>query len=171
MAARDSSLGTARDVPGARGHERPGIATPAEGAARDSLWRITVPLRSLGASLVVGLGLAAASRALVHLQLDRVPTVRCRRIAIVLVAFARAAQLRTAVPTLGRRAGGAGAAAVSALTWLVIGLSLLSLPPDATSETLGVFLLFAGVSLTLPVSSTAVGMLVPAAVVGRNRRA
>ena len=110
MAARDSSLGTTRDVSSARGHEADpsGLATPAEGAAWDLLReRNTVSLRLFGASAL----------------LDR------------LVPIA-----------------------------LVLGLSLVVLSPDATGEALGVFLLFAGVSLSLRGSSTAAGTPAPAAV-------
>jgi succinate-acetate transporter protein len=169
MAMHDSSLGTARDVPSVRGQgaTTSGLATPAEGAAWDSLReRITISLRPLGASLPLGfLGLAAASWVLASLQLGWVPAADGRRVALVLVAFAFGAQLTAAVFAFLSRDGGAGTAMGQlALIWLVVGLSMLTLPPATTSEALGVFLLFAGVSLLLSATSTATGRLVPAAI-------
>jgi hypothetical protein len=83
----------------------------------------------------------------------------------VLLAFAFGAQALASVFAFLSRDGGAGTAlAQLALVWLVLGTTMLLLEPGETSDALGVFLVFAGVSLLLSGAVTATGKLVPAAV-------
>jgi succinate-acetate transporter protein len=146
---------------------RMGLATAGEDAAWDALrQRITISLRPLGAVTALGfLGLAAATSVLASMQLGWVPASDGRRVAIVLVGFAFVAQLLAAVFSFLSRDGGAGTAMGQlALVWLVVGASMLSLPPGSKSDGLGVFLVFAGVSLLLTAGVTALSKLVPAAI-------
>jgi succinate-acetate transporter protein len=146
---------------------RPGLATPGEDAAWNALReRVTISLRPLGASTALGfLGLAAATWVLASLQLGWVGAADGRRIAFVLLGFAFVAQLTASIFGFLSRDGGVGTAMGQlALIWLVVATSMLSLPAGATSDGLGMFLLFAGVSLLLTSAVTSLSKLVPAAI-------
>jgi succinate-acetate transporter protein len=152
---RDGSLG------------RPGLATPGEDAAWEALReRVTITVRPLGSATALGfLGLAAATWVLASMQLGWVAPGDGRRVAIALVGFAFVAQLVASVFGFLARDGGVGTAMGQlSLIWLVVGASLLSLPAGAKSDGLGVFLVFAGVSLLLTAGSTALSKLVPAVI-------
>lgn len=146
---------------------RPGIATPGEDAAWDALReRITITLRPLGAATALGfLGLAAATWVLASLQLGWVAQPDGRRVAFALLGFAFVAQLTASIFGFLSRDGGVGTAMGQlALVWLVVSVSMLSLPPGATSDALGMFLVFAGVSLLLTAGVTSLSKLVPAVI-------
>lgn len=169
MAERDPGAGIVHDLPGARGNDRGRLAgaTPAEAAAWEAqLERTVVSLRPIGSPVALGfLALAAATWMLSAFQLGWIPAADGTRVAIVLVGFAFVAQLVAAfVSFLARDGGAATAMGQLALAWLVVGWSLLTLPPGATSDALGAFLGFAGVSLLLTATATATGKLVPAAI-------
>jgi succinate-acetate transporter protein len=147
--------------------DRPGLPTPGEEASWDALReRISITLRPLGAPLAIGfLGLAAASWVLAGLQLGWIPAGDGERVAFALVGFAFTAQLLASIFSFLGRDGGTGTAMGQlALIWLVVGLSLLSLDPGETSKALGMFLLFAGVSIVLTATVTTLSRLVPAAI-------
>jgi uncharacterized protein len=145
----------------------PGLATPGEEAAWAALReRLTISLRPLGAASPIGfLGLAAASLVLSGLQLGWVAQSESRNVATVLITFVFVAQFVAALFSFLSRDGTAATAmATLALVWLVVGLVMLQSKPGATSATLGVFLLFAALAMTLAGLTAAQSKLVPAVV-------
>jgi uncharacterized protein len=152
---------------GEAGLERSALASPGEAAAWDALReRITISLRPLGAATALGfLGLAAATWILAALQVGWVAADDGRRVAVVLLGFAFVAQLTASIFGFLSRDGGVGTAMGQlALVWLVVAASMLSLAPGATSDALGVFLVFAGVSILLTAGVTSISKLLPAAI-------
>jgi uncharacterized protein len=146
---------------------RPGVPTPGEESAWTALRdRVTISLRPLGAPTPIGfLGLAAASLVLSGLQLGWVAPSESRSVATVLIAFVFVAQFVAALFSfLGRDGTAATAMATLALVWLVTGLVMAQSKPGATSSTLGVFLLFAGLAMTLAGLTAGLSKLVPAVV-------
>jgi succinate-acetate transporter protein len=151
----------------ADGDARPGAATPGEAAAWEALReRVTISLRPLGAATALGfLGLAAATWVLASLQIGWIAPTDGRPVAFVLLGFAFVAQLTASIFGFLSRDGGVGTAMGQlALIWLVVSVSMLSLPPGATSDALGMFLIFAGVSLLLTSGVTSLSKVVPAAI-------
>ncbi|TDU88835.1 succinate-acetate transporter protein [Kribbella voronezhensis] len=134
--------------------------TPAEASAGDALReRVVISLRPIGAPTSIGLyGLGAASWVLAGLQLGWIPAAEGKKVALVLVGFAFVAQLLASMFGFLGRDGTVGTAmGVLALTWLVTGLILHASSPGATSDALGLFLLFSGTTmllLSITVSST-----------------
>jgi succinate-acetate transporter protein len=130
--------------------------------------RVTITLRPLGAATPIGfLGLAAASLVFSGLQLGWIAQAESRNVATVMIAFVFTAQLLAAVLSFLSRDGTAGTAmATLALVWLVTGVVMFRSAPGATSVTLGLFLLFAGLAMTLTGLTAATSKLVPAAVFG-----
>jgi len=128
--------------------------------------RVTISLRPIGAPTALGFfGLAAATFVLSGLQLSWIPVTDGRNVAYVLVGFAFVAQMVASVFSFLARDGAAGTAmGVLALSWLVVGLVLLTAPPGSTSDALGMFLLFTAAAMALTGLTTALGKLVPAAV-------
>jgi succinate-acetate transporter protein len=150
-----------REMSDARGR------TAAEASAWESLrQQVSISLRPIGAPSGLGFfGLGAASFALSGLQLGWVPAGDQQNVAFVLVAFAFGAQLVASVFSFLARDGAAATAmGVLALTWLVVGLTLMDAAPGSTSDALGMFLLFAGMAVGLSGVTVALGKLVPAAV-------
>jgi len=148
---------------------RPGLSTPGEDAAWGSLReRVTISLRSIGGPTAVGFfGLAAATFVVSGLQLGWVSLAEGTKVALVLAGFAFVAQIVAAVFCLLARDGiAATAMSVLALTWLVIGLVLLTSKPGSTSGALGLFLLVSGAAMVLTSLTAALSKLVPAAVFG-----
>jgi succinate-acetate transporter protein len=147
--------------------DRPGLATPGEEAAWTSLRdRITITLRPLGAPTPIGfLGLAAASLVLSGLQLGWIDPAESQNVALVMIGFVFVAQFVAAVFSFLSRDGTAATAmSTLALVWLVMGLITYRSEPGATSSTLGVFLVFAGVAMALAALTAGMSKLVPAAV-------
>jgi succinate-acetate transporter protein len=146
---------------------RPGMADPAEDPSSDALrGRVTIAVRPIGAPTPIGLfGLAAAAFVLSGLQLGWVDVADGPTVALVLMAFAFGSQGLAAVFALLGRDGTVGTAmSVLALTWLLIGLTMRTSPPGATSRALGLFLLIAGVTMILTGLTATLSKLVPAVV-------
>ncbi|MDG4820858.1 GPR1/FUN34/YaaH family transporter [Asanoa sp. WMMD1127] len=139
------------------------MTTTAEPGPRD---RLTIVLRPVGAPTSIGLfGLAGATLPLSGLQLGWIGADQGHQVALALIGFAFVAQLVAAVFSLLARDGTIGTAmATLALTWLVVGLVLVTSRPGATSPALGLFLLVSGSVMTLLALSAALGKLVPALV-------
>jgi succinate-acetate transporter protein len=149
--------------------DRPGLPTPGEEAAWTALRdRVTISLRPLGAPTPIGfLGLAAASLVLSGLQFGWIAQGETRNVATVMIAFVFVAQFLAAVFSFLSRDGTAATAmATLALVWLVTGLVMFQGKSGATSATLGVFLLFAGVAMALTGLTAGISKLVPATVFG-----
>src|SRR5215211_4803271 len=126
--------------------------TAAEDTAWDSLReRVTISLRPIGAPTALGFfGLAAATFVLSGLQLSWIPVTDGRNVAYVLIGFAFVAQIVASVFSFLARDGAAGTAmGVLALSWLVVGLVLLTARPGSTSDAVGMFLLFTAVAMAL----------------------
>jgi len=116
--------------------DRPGLNTPAEDAAWNALReRVTISLRPIGAPTSIGFfGLAAASLVLSALQLSWVEPGESREVALELIGFVFLAQLLAAIFSYLGRDGIAGTGtATLALIWLVVGLTLYTAQPGATS--------------------------------------
>jgi succinate-acetate transporter protein len=145
----------------------PGASTSAEPSASHSPHeRLVISLRPVGAPTSLGFfGLAGASLPLAGLQLGWIDAEQGREVALVLIGFSFLAQLVAAVFSLLARDGTVGTAmATLALTWLVVGLTMLLSPPGATSPALGLFLLVTGGAMTLLGLTAALSKIVPAAV-------
>lgn len=102
---------------------------------------------------------------LASLQVGWIAPAEGRLVAVALLGFAAAAQLVASIfGFLGRDAGVGTAMGQLALIWLVTSISMLSQPPGATSDALGMFLVFAGVSLLVTAGVTSLSKLIPAAI-------
>ena len=139
----------------AAGERRPAV----EQAAR-------IVLRPIGNPLPLGfLALAAGTVLLSGLQLGWLEPRAGRHVALIVLAFVFPLQLLAA--TLGFLArdvvAGTGMGVLSG-TWLSVALVLLSSPPGATSDPLGMLLLVSAVAMLVPAAASATGKLVPAAV-------
>jgi len=147
--------------------DRPGLSTPGEDAAWEALReRVMIVLRPIGAPMSIGFfGLAAATFVTAGLQLGWVDEAEGKKVALVLVTFAFLAQLVAGLFSfLGRDGVAATAMLTLALTWLVVGSVLWTSKPGATSDVLGLFLLFAGAAMALVAATAALSKLVPALV-------
>ncbi len=122
-----------------------------DGARRELAGRVSVTLRPVASPTSLGLfGLAAATFTLSGLQLGWVPPSEGRHVALVLVGFAAVAQLIASLAAFTARDGTvATVMGVLALTWLSVGLVMLSSPPGSHSPALGLLLLFSGVAVGL----------------------
>ncbi|MFI5708824.1 hypothetical protein [Kribbella sp. NPDC051620] len=148
---------------------RPGLETPAESSAWALLQdRVSINLHPIGGPMSIGLyGLAAATLSLAGLQLGWISPREGPNVALTLIGFAFLAQFLAAVLSfLGRDGAVATAMTVLALTWLVTGLMLHRSAPGATSDALGLFLLFTGTAMILAAVTAATSKLVTAAVFG-----
>jgi uncharacterized protein len=138
--------------------------TPAADQAWDGLReRISIQLRPIGTPIALGFfGLAAATFVLSSLQLEWVSATEGRDVAFVLVGFAFLAQGAAAVFSfLARDGTTATAMALLGLSWLVIGLVMLTSPPGSTSQALGMFLLFTATAIALTGLTTSISKVVP----------
>jgi succinate-acetate transporter protein len=138
-----------------------------ERAAWDDLMQHTViVLRPMAAGTPLGFfGLAAATFVLSGLQLGWIDTEQAPNVALVLIVFAFACQLAAGVLALFARDVVIGTAmTVLALTWLVTGLVMRTSTPGATSDALGLYLVFAGSVIALCGIAASLGKVVPAAV-------
>jgi succinate-acetate transporter protein len=154
-------------VDGGRTLDRPGLNTPGEDAAWDGLReRVGIMLRPIAAPTSIGFfGLAAATFCVSGLQLGWVDQTEGKKVALVLVGFAFVAQLVAGVFSfLGRDGVAATAMLTLALAWLVVGGVLWTSKPGATSDVLGLFLLFTGAAMVLLAATAALSKLVPALV-------
>lgn len=128
---------------------RPGVA--AEGLTGREPSDVVVSLRPVGSPMALGLfGLAAATLTVSGLQLGWVQTSEGRHVAVVLVSFSTLAQLLASVVAfVGRDPTVATAMAVLSLTWLSVGVVMLTSLPGTRSPALGLFLLLSGLAVAL----------------------
>jgi uncharacterized protein len=125
---------------------------------------VVVALRPLANPLPLGfLALAIATLLVSGLQLGWLDAAEGRSIALILLAFVVPAQVLAAILGFLARDVVAGTAmAILAGSWLAIALVTLDAPLGATSDSLGLFLIAAGVTIWVPGSAAAATKLVPA---------
>ena len=141
--------------------------TSASGAARDELAPPTVvTLRPLAGPLALGFfGLAAATFVTSGLQLGWVDPAEGRQVALCILAFTVPLQATSSlVGFLARDGVAATGMGLLSGTWAAIGLVTLTGEPGSTSDTLGLFLLVAGLAIWAPASSAFASKLAPALV-------
>jgi succinate-acetate transporter protein len=118
-----------------------------------------VVVRPIGSPVALGFfGLAAASFVLGGLQVGWVSPSEGKKVALALILFAFPAQFLAGVLAFLARDGIVGSAMTElGLIWLVVGMTLHTSVPGSTSGALGLFLIFAAVSMlaTAAVSTTA----------------
>lgn len=134
-------------------------ASPVDDAVR-------IVLRPLGNPLPLGfIALAGGTLLVSGLQLGWLQSAEGRQVALILMAFVFPLQLLTTVlGYLARDVVAGTAMGVLAGTWLSIGLILLTSPPGAVSDPLGLLLLLSAIAMLIPAAASATGKLVPAAV-------
>lgn len=123
-------------------------------------------LRPLGTPLPLGfVGLAVATSVLSSFNLGWIPTSEQHQVAYVLMAFAFPLQfVATILLFLARDAPNGAGNGVLSVTWLTLGILLLTSRPGSLSLTASI-LLFAAAAALLPSASTAaLSKLVPGAV-------
>ena len=132
--------------------------TPAVPATKgqDEAWRspgshVHVVLRPVASPTSLGLfGLAAATFTLSGLQLAWVPASEGHHVAWVLIGFAAVAQLVASLAAFMARDGTvATVMAVLSLTWLCVGLVMLTSPAGSRTPALGLLLLVSAVAVAL----------------------
>src|SRR4051794_32949617 len=127
-----------------------------------------VNLRPIGSPLPLGiLALIPAGVTLSVLQIGGLQGSEGATVALVLIAFVGPLQLITSGLSFLARDTVAGTAALGlfAGAWLATGLTLMSLPPGATSPALGVFLISVAACFLLLVAGAAFGKAGPAIVI------
>jgi succinate-acetate transporter protein len=127
-----------------------------------------IVLRPLANPLPLGFaGLAAATLLLSGLQLGWLEAEEGQAVALALIAFVFPLQLLTSIfGYLARDVVAGTGMGILCGTWLTVGLVMLTSPPGATSDALGLFLLLAGTAMLIPASVASTAKLVPAAVLG-----
>jgi hypothetical protein len=127
-----------------------------------------VVLRPIANPLPLGfLALAAGTLVLAALQLRWLPASESGQVAVILMAFVFPLQLISSVfGYLARDVVAGTGMGVLAGSWLSIALIQLTSPPGSTSDALGVFLLVAGLAMTIPALAAVSGKLVPVAILG-----
>lgn len=125
-----------------------------------------ITLRPIANPLPLGFaGLAVATFLLAGLQLDWLSPAESRHVALALVAFVFPVQLLASIfGYLARDVAAGTGMGILAGTWLTVGLVLLTSPPGATSDALGLLLLIAAVAMLVPAGAAAAGKLVPTTV-------
>ena len=143
--------------------------TSAEAIAREELaGRTRIVLRPIASPLGIGFfGLAAATFIVSGLQLGWVPADEGHQVALCLLAFTVPLQFTASVFAFLARDGvtATGMGLLSGI-WAAVGLVLLTSAPGSTSNTLGLFLIVAGIAMWAPASAAAASKLVPAIVLG-----
>lgn len=129
-------------------------------------WGARVVLRPIGNPLPLGfLALAGATFLVAALQLGWIAPSEGRTVGIALIAFTFPLQLLTSIfGFLGRDVVAGTAMGVLAGTWLTVGVTILTIPPGATSDALGLLLLIAGVAMLIPATVSATGKIAATAV-------
>ena len=127
-----------------------------------------IVLRPLANPLPLGfVGLAGATLLLSGLQLGWLEAGEGQAVALALIAFVFPLQLLTSVfGYLARDVVAGTGMGILCGTWLTVGLVMLTSPPGATSDALGLFLLLAATAMLIPASAASAAKLVPAAVLG-----
>jgi succinate-acetate transporter protein len=125
-----------------------------------------IVLRPLANPLPLGfIGLAGATLLLSGLQLGWLEAEEGQAVALVLIAFVFPVQLLTSIfGYLARDVVAGTGMGILCGTWLTVGLVMLTSPPGATSDALGLFLLLAATAMLIPASAALAAKLVPAAV-------
>ncbi len=125
-----------------------------------------VVLRPIANPLPLGfLALAAGTLLLASLQLRWLAPADGEQVALILVAFVFPLQLVSSIfGYLARDVVAGTGMGVLAGTWLSIALIRLTSAPGSTSDALGVFLLVAGLAMTVPAAAAISGKLVPVAI-------
>lgn len=123
-------------------------------------------LRPIASPFPLGFSaLATASLMVAGSELGWFATSDRKVIVLVLIAFAFPLQLVSSVfGFLGRDSSAATSFGVQAVTWLVVGLSLLLSAPGSTSHAVGVLLCASSAWVALCALGSAMGKLVPAGV-------
>ncbi len=127
-----------------------------------------IVLRPLANPLPLGfVGLAGATLLLSGLQLGWLEAEEGQAVALALIAFVFPLQLLTSIfgylacdVVVGTGMG------ILCGTWLTTGLIVLTSPPGAASDALGLFLLLAATAMLIPAAAASAAKLVPAAVLG-----
>jgi succinate-acetate transporter protein len=130
----------------------------------EQLTRVT--LRPIASPMPMGfVGLAVATLLVASLNLSWIPPSEGQTVALALIAFVFPLQLSTSIFALLARDGVAGTAmAILAGTWLTTGLVMLTSPPAATSQALGILFLIAAVAMMWPAIGASMGKVGVAAV-------
>jgi succinate-acetate transporter protein len=123
-------------------------------------------LRPLASPMSLGfLGLGCATVMLCGQQLSWFAPADLVYVSWAFILFAFPVQFLSAVVGFLARDGVAATGmGILSVTWLSTGVITLSLPPGATSQALGVLLVFAAGALTVPATASCLGKLVPALV-------
>lgn len=123
-------------------------------------------LRPIGTPLPLGfVGLLVATALLSCFNLGWIPTSEQHQLSIALIAFAFPLQaLATILLFLARDAPSGAAVGVLSVTWLTLGLLLLSGAPGSRSATTAIFLFAAAGALVPSALTTGVSKLVPSGV-------
>lgn len=125
-------------------------------------------LRPIGNPLPLGfVGLAVATSVLSSFNLGWIPTAEQHQVALVLMGFAFPLQMvATVLLFLVRDAPSGAGMGVLSLTWLALGLLLVTGRPGTLSATVSIFLFASAAALIPSVLSASISKLVPAAVLG-----
>ena len=145
------------------------MATDAERTAQEQITeRTRVVLRPLAGPMSLGfLGLAGATFVVAGLNLGWVAASEQKKVALIVIAFTVPLQLLASIiGFLARDGVAATAMGLLSGTWLAQALVLVTSPPKATSDALGLFLLLAMVAIWVPASSALTSKLVPVVVLG-----
>lgn len=123
-------------------------------------------LRPIGTPLPLGfVGLAVATAVLSSFNLGWIPTAEQHQVGLVLMAFAFPIQLvATVLLFLVRDAPTGAGVGVLSVTWLALGLLLVTGRPGSLSATVSIFLFAAAAALIPAVLTASISKLVPAAV-------
>lgn len=118
--------------------------------------RAQIFVRPIGTPLPLGfVGLAVATSVLAAFNLGWIPTAEQHQVALVLMAFAFPLQLiATVLLFLARDAPSGAGVGVLSVTWLALGLLLVTGRPGALSATVSIFL-FAAAAALVPSAVTA----------------
>jgi succinate-acetate transporter protein len=127
-----------------------------------------IVLRPLGSPVALGFGgLAAATFAVAGLQVGWVAPTEGKNVALAALLFAFPAQVLAGVLAFLERDGVVGTAMTElGLIWLVVGVTLRTSPPGSTSGGLGLFLIFACVTMAVSALVSTQSKLVAAAIFG-----
>jgi succinate-acetate transporter protein len=155
------------DAPSSSG----GPARPPEATAdpsRDSLQAARVFLRPIADPFALGfLGLAGATLTVSGLELGWIPADQRLQVALITMTFAPVLQVIGCVfGFLGRDPVAATGMGALALTWEVIGLTLLVSSPGSHSEALGTLLFLSAAAMLLSATTAGMSKIVPATVLG-----
>lgn len=123
-------------------------------------------LRPIASPFALGfVGLAGATVSVAGLELGWIPQSQRHQVGLIVLVFAPLLQTIACVfGFLGRDAVAATGMGLLAGTWGAIALVLLTTPPGATSDALGLFLFAAVAAYLVSALTAAVGKLVPAVV-------